>query len=218
MKKVVYIAQSAGGVAEYLYMFLKNFRDDEYEHILIVSEDYKEQLDRFKPYVSNIYIVPMVRNLNLKKDIKGIFKIKKLLKIIKPDIVYLNSSKAGGLGRLALLFDYKTKIIYNSHGWFFCAQISKKKKYFYAIIEKILAYKTDLIINISKSENNIALKYKVTSKKKMHIIENGIDFTKFENSEKYRKETRNKLGIRDSEIVIGVVRKIVRAEESYVIG
>ena len=47
-KKIVHIAQSAGGVAEYLYMFLKNFKDDNYENILIVSEDYKKQIEKFR--------------------------------------------------------------------------------------------------------------------------------------------------------------------------
>ena len=39
-KKIVHIAQSAGGVAEYLYMLLKNSNNNNYENILIVSKDY----------------------------------------------------------------------------------------------------------------------------------------------------------------------------------
>lgn len=207
-KKILHIAQSAGGVAEYLYMFLKNWRNENYEHILIVSQDYQKQLDRFKLYTSNIYIVPMTREINPKSDIQAIFKIKKILKQIEPDIVYLHSSKAGAIGRIALAFNFETKILYNAHGWYFNAQISNKKKMLFAIIERILAVKTDKIINISKSEYESALKYKIASKKKMCIIENGIDFTKFENSDKYRKETRIKYHIRDNEIVIGVVGRL----------
>ena len=42
----------------------------------------------------------------------------------------------------------------------------------------------------------------------MCIIENGIDFTKFKDSDKYRYETRKKLNIKDNEIVIGVVGRL----------
>ena len=207
-KKIIHVAQSAGGVAEYLYMFLKNFDSNDYENILIVSEDYKEQLERFRPYVEDIYIVPMIRNINLKSDINAILKLKRIIKKVKPDIAYLHSSKAGAVGRLALLFDFKVKILYNAHGWYFNAQISDKKKKFFAIIEKILAFKTDKIINISQSEYDSALKYKIASYKKMCVIENGIDFSKFKDADKYRLETRKKLNINDDEIVIGVVGRL----------
>ena len=212
-KKIVHIAQSAGGVAEYLYMFLKNWKDKNYENILIVSQDYDEQLDRFKPYVSNIYIVPMVRELEAKNDVKSIFRVRKLLKKMKPDIVYLHSSKAGAIGRIALAFNFRTKVLYNAHGWYFNAQISNKKKKVFAIIEKILAIKTDKIINISKSEYESALKYKIAPEKKLCVIENGIDFTKFKDNDKYREETRKKYNITDNEIVIGVVGRLTEQKD-----
>ena len=212
-KTIVHIAQSAGGVAEYLYMFLKNFKDENYENILIVSEDYQNQLERFKTYTNNIYIVPMVRELEAKKDLKAIIKVRKILKQIKPDIVYLHSSKAGAIGRIALAFNFKIKILYNAHGWYFNAQISDKKKKIFALIEKILAIKTDKIINISKSEYDSALKYKIAPEKKMCIIENGIDFTKFQNNDKYREETRKHYHIGDNEIVIGVVGRLTEQKD-----
>lgn len=207
-KKIVHIAQSAGGVAEYLYMLLKNFKDCNYENVLIVSEDYKGQIERFKPYVNDVYIIPMTREIELKKDVKAIFKVRKVLKQVKPDIVYLHSSKAGAIGRIALVFNFKTKIFYNAHGWYFNAQISQKKKKIFALIEKILAMKTNKIINISKSEYDSALKWKIAPERKMCIIENGIDFNKFENSDKYREETRKAYNIEDKDIVIGVVGRL----------
>lgn len=213
-KTIVHIAQSAGGVAEYLYMFLKNFKDENYENILIVSEDYQNQLERFKTYTNNIYIVPMVREVEAKKDVKAIIKVRKILKQIKPDIVYLHSSKAGAIGRIALAFNFRIKILYNAHGWYFNAQISDKKKKIFALIEKILAIKTDKIINISKSEYDSALKYKIAPEKKMCIIENGIDFTKFQNNDKYREETRKHYLIGDNEIVIGVVGRLTEQKDS----
>lgn len=84
-----------GGVLEYLYMFLKNFNNDNYENILIVSQDYEEKLNDFKTYINDIYVIPMIRDIKLKQDIKSTIEVKKLLKQIKPDILYLHSSKAG---------------------------------------------------------------------------------------------------------------------------
>ena len=120
----------------------------------------------------------------------------------------MHSSKAGAIGRIALVFNFKAKKLYNAHGWYFNAQISDKKKKIFALIEKILAIKTDRIINISKSEYESALKYKIAPKKKMCIIENGIDFTKFKNNDKNREETRKEYNIKENETVIGVVGRL----------
>jgi len=212
-KKIVHIAQSPGGVAEYLYMFLKNFDNENYENYMIVSEDYKEIIDKFDKYAKKIFFVPMQRDINLKSDATAVIQIHKILKVLKPDIVYLHSSKAGAIGRIALLFNFKTKIIYNAHGWYFNAQIGAKKKKIFTIIEKILALKVDQIINISKSEYETAIENKIANSKKMCIIENGIDFSKFEGCEQYREETRTKYNIKKEDIVIGVVGRLTEQKD-----
>lgn len=197
-----------GGVLEYLYMFLKNFKDENYENVLIVSQDYENKLDKFRNIVNDIYVINMTREIKLKQDIKTTLQVRKLLKKLKPDILYLHSSKAGAYGRIALLFNRKTKILYNAHGWYFNADMSQKKKKVIILIEKILALRANKIINISKSEYDSALKYKIAPERKMCVIENGIDFTKFEGCDKYREETRKKYNISDNEIVIGVVGRL----------
>lgn len=207
-KKIIHIAQSAGGVAEYIYMLMKNMNKEQYTNILIVSEDYKEQINRFQNLVEKIYFVPMIREINIKSDFLAVKEVRKILKLEKPDIIYLHSSKAGAIGRIALLFNMKTKIVYNAHGWYFNAQISKLKKKIFAIIERILALKTNKIINISKSEYTSAIQYKIAPKKKMCIIENGIDFSKFEKCDQYRENTRKAYQIKENEILIGVVGRI----------
>lgn len=208
-KKVVHIAQSSvGGVPEYLYTLLNNIDTQKYDNILILSEEYKNQIEKFNKVSSKIYFVPMVREISFKNDVSAIMKVNKIIHNVKPDIVYLHSSKAGAIGRIAMLFNRKIKVIYNAHGWYFNAEISEKKRKVISLIEKILATKTNMIINISKDEYNSAIERKIAKPNKMCIIENGIDFRKFENIDKYRKTTREKYNIKDDEIVIGVVGRI----------
>lgn len=205
--KIVHIAQSDGGVLEYLNMFCENIDSSKYETYLIVSKNYEEQEKRFKNIVKEIHYVPMTREINPSSDIKSILKVKKIISKIKPDIVYLHSSKAGAIGRIAMLFDFKTKILYNAHGWAFNGGFGKKTK-LYIFIEKTLALKTNKIINISKSEYDSAIKNKIAKESKMNIIENGIDFKKFQDCYKHREKTRKKYNIKDSDIAIGVVGRI----------
>ena len=212
-KKILHIAQSAGGVENYLHMLLAHMPKEKYDNILVVSEDYRKNEYKFKDLVSKIQYVPMKRDIDLKSIIISVKQVKKILKETKPDIVYMHSSMAGGVGRIATLFNKKVKKIYNAHGWYFNAQIGNKKRKFYEILERLLAINTDMIVNISQSEYESAMKRKIAKPEKMCIIDNGIDFEKFKSCEKYRIATRKKLGIKDDDIVIGAVGRLAEQKD-----
>lgn len=92
----------------------------------------------------------------------------------KPDIIHIHSTFAGVFVRLPLLLKKnRPKIIYCSHGWSFTMEIANWKKKIYAYIERILAFKTDVIINISKHELKSSLNYNLPAHKST-IIYNGI--------------------------------------------
>lgn len=61
-------------------MFLKNLKDKEYENILIVSEYYKEQINRLKNLSDKIYFVPMIREISIKSDFNSVKEVRKILK------------------------------------------------------------------------------------------------------------------------------------------
>lgn len=191
-KKILHICQaSIGGTVEYLKLFLENIDKKKYENILICPS-YGEMKKILNSRVDKLYIVEMNREINLKNDFKDILELRKIIKKEKPDIIYLHSSKAGALGRIAT-FGLKQKIIYNPHGWAFTIDCSKKKKRIYSIIERLLYPLTDVIINISKDEYDQAIKYKIPTRK-MIIIENGIDINKFKNNRKIKFKDKVVLG------------------------
>lgn len=205
--KVIHIAQSAGGVAEYIKDLLRYLDKEKYENILIVSNDYVNQ-NEINENCKKVFFVDMIREIALKKDILAILKIRKIIKQEKPDILYLHSSKAGALGRIATLFCRKIKIVYNAHGWYFNAEISHSKKKIFKWIERVLAFKTNKIVAISKSEYDSAVINQICNKDKITLIENGIDIKKYSDYFKYREDIRNKYKIKKNDIVIGVVGRI----------
>lgn len=217
-KTIVYIAQPThGGAIEYLYMFLKNIDKSKYNNILILSEDYNGKIERFSSLVDSIYFLPMSREIKIKNVKSSVIKLRKILKKIKPDIIYMHSSMAGAVGRITNIFNFKVKLLYNAHGWYFNAKISKKKQKMYALIEKILAFRTTKIVNISKAEYDSALEYKIAPKKKMCLIENAIDFSKFKDCIKYREQTRNQFNIKENEMLIGVVGRLSEQKDPITI-
>lgn len=183
VKKIVHICQSdIGGTTEYIYLLLKNMDTNKYQNILICPSSGNIQKKISKLNIK-IYIIEMIRNISSFKDFKDILKIRKILKKEKPDVLFLHSSKAGALGRMARIGIKNLKVLYNPHGWAFNMEGSSKKKFFYGAIEKFLSYFTDIIINISEDEYETAIKRNI-SEKKMVIIKNGIEIEKYKENKK----------------------------------
>lgn len=185
MQKILHICQSnIGGTTEYIYLLIKNLDKSKYENILVCpsSGNIKRKISELG---IKIYILEMRREISFIKDFKDILEIRKIIKKENPDILFLHSSKAGALGRIAGIGIRNLKILYNSHGWAFTMECSERKKKIYALIERILSFFTYKIINISEDEYRKAIAYGINSKK-MVIIENGIDIEKYKENSKIK--------------------------------
>ena len=206
-RKVMYITQSNGGVARYLQMLFKYMDRDKYEQILIYPTEYKDEQGKFVDLVDSIEFVDMCREINPIKDFKSIIKINKLIKKHNPDLIYVQSSKGGAIGRIANLIENKP-IIYNAHGWAFNMKVSKLKRWIYVLIERVLASVTDYIIAISDEEKNSAILNKICSEEKIKVILNGIDIDEYDNGSIDELEVKNKYNIPRNSKVFGMVGRI----------
>jgi len=105
-------------------------------------------------------------------DILSVFEMKRLYKQLKPDIVHLNSSKAGVIGSLAKI--PSSKIVYTAHGWVFLEPLGKIRQGLYRFFEKYTARFKDTIIVLSPEEQAIAEQVLRISKEKLEQIPLGI--------------------------------------------
>lgn len=173
--KILHVGEYVqGGVATYIKTLLNHPSYSDIEDYLICSEFSSEHnwpIDK-----NRITFYSYERKLsNLFSAIKYIFfEIKR----IRPDVVYCHSTWAGLFVRLPLLFTKKkNKIIYNAHGWSFLRDTAKWKRNIYALVERILAFRTDKIINVSNYEYEAALKVGI-NKSKLSLIYSGISSEK----------------------------------------
>lgn len=204
--KIVHIAQANGGVEVYLKMFFKYINKDIYDNYLILSEQYKKSKIYFEKLGVKVFIVDMKREISIGKDFESMIKIYKVLKDIKPDIVYTHSSKAGGLGRIPAKL-VGARNIYNPHGWAFDMNVSNKKKIMFKYVEKILGYITNEIIAISQYEKNIAIRENIIRENKISVIENAIDLDNF-NKNYDSKKLLDELKWDEGCIIIGMIARL----------
>ncbi len=191
-KRVLFaITQSEyGGAQRFLNNLINRFDRTKFESFLIVGASSGEEFlnKSAKGAVTEIFrIESLKREVNLFSDLKAYGKFKKTVETLKPDVVFLVSSKAGFIGSLAvksinkkLGADKKIKVIYRIGGWSFNDPLPWWKKKLFIILEKISAGWKDIIIVNNQHDLDQAKNYKIRPKKEIHIIPNGLDVYKMD--------------------------------------
>ena len=124
---------SIGGAQMYvirLANFLKNTHNVVVAYGLCDNDKIKPYLDELK--ITSLKIDGLKNSLNPIQILKGYLSLKKIIIEINPDIVSLNSSMIGILGRLSCRV-LKKKWVLTVHGWSFTNGIVWDKKYIYQI-------------------------------------------------------------------------------------
>ena len=201
--RILHVVQAAGGVDRYIRMLLKYLDKEEFENIMVCSQDFHK--GDYEGLADCFEQIEMNRAIGM-SDLKSIREVRKQIKKYNPDIIYAHSSKAGAIARVADI-GLKNRCVYNPHGWAFNMRCSEKKKKMYAVIEKMAAPFCDKIICISDAEKQSALNKKVCKEEKLQVMFNGVDIEAYENGT-HGKVKRADLNIPEDAFVVGMVGRI----------
>lgn len=173
-----------GGAQRFLSTLISNLDPQKYE-IMVAAGDNStgDFLKSFSPPIHTQLIRNLKRNPNFFTDIKAVFEIRKLIKQFKPDVLFLNSSKAGFLGSLASkykIWNTKYKILYRIGGWTFNDPWPKWKKWSWIQLEKKSAKWKDIIIVNNKHDFEQAQNLKIKPRQQLTLIYNGLDVYKMD--------------------------------------
>ena len=216
MKKVLRIINRFNlGGPTYNAAYLTKYLSDEYETLLLGGQHDESEassshiLDKLD--LHPIIIPEMRREINFKNDRIAYQKIKKIINDYKPDIVHTHASKAGAIGRIAAHKAGVKQIYHTFHGHVFHSYFGKTKTKFYKNLERYLAKKTTKIIAISKLQKDELVNiHKICKSDKVEIIPLGFDLNRFkENQEEKRKIFREKWNLKENEIAVGIIGRIV---------
>ncbi len=205
-KKILYVITLAkrGGAQKYVFDLAKNLDKNKYETVVAghgkTTDWLFANLEREK--IKFHQLKHLQRAINPWHDFLAIFEIKKIIKKFQPDIIHLNSSKAGVLGALAGKKS-KAKIIYTVHGFVFNEPLNFIKKTVYLWLEKFSAIYKDNIITVSEFDRQIGIKNKIAPKEKFITIHNGIKTKGFNFLTK--EKAREQLNLPEKNSIIGCV-------------
>ncbi len=207
-----------GGSAETVLLICRGVAENKYEMVLIygLSQDFDKTLLSTTPLLPfTFYLLPsLVREISPVKDIIAFWKIYKIIKKEKPDIVHTHTSKAGFIGRWAAWFLRLTtydlrlmKIIHTPHGHIFYGYYGKLKSLFFLLLERVTAKITNQLVALTEGEKNESLAFGVGRPKQWTVIHSGVEMTA-NRGQGAGDRLRTSLDIPEDAIVIGTVSRL----------
>ncbi|MBF0451329.1 MAG: glycosyltransferase family 4 protein [Candidatus Magnetomorum sp.] len=157
----------------------------------------------------SLFLEPdLVREIHPLKDLKALFRLIRLIKKQKYDIVHTHSSKAGIIGRWAAWLADVPVIVHTVHGWGHHDQQSPLIRQFYILLEKITLKITDQLIAVSGKNIHKGLADGIGKGTDYSVIRSGIELDRFGHPTIDKETMRKQLMIPSDATVIGTVIRL----------
>lgn len=216
---------NVGGPAKHVSWLTAGLQDQGWKSLLVAGSvpAGEEDMGYFAEGlgVRPLLLKEMSREISL-KDALTIWKLYRLFKREKPDIVSTHTAKAGTVARSAgLLYRWLTPatligrprrcyFVHTYHGHIFHGYYGRTKSRVFLLIEKLLARLiTDRIIVISNQQRHeIHDVFGVGRADQFVVIPLGLDLSVFAEPEKRREILRAELGVQPDENLVGIVGRL----------
>jgi len=211
---------NVGGPARHVVWLSEGLKADGYETLLVSGvvppgEDdmsYVAAASGVQPFT----LTQMSREISA-KDILTVWKLFRLMRRERPEIVHTHTAKAGTVGRLAgIMYRHlspgarRCRFVHTYHGHVFHSYYGKFKTRLFLAIERFLArFGTDRIIVISNQQRReINEVFRVGRREQFAVIPLGIDLSVYASWRERRPRVRAELKLSDDEVLIGIVGRV----------
>ncbi|GAB3005772.1 glycosyltransferase family 4 protein [Niabella terrae] len=187
----------------------------DFETLLVVGEQESHEKDASpmadQMGINKVIIPEMGRAIHPLKDYSTYWKLKKVIKDFKPDIIHTHGAKPGAVGRFAAATSNVPVIVHTYHGHVFHSYFNKTKTRIYLNIERALGARTDALIAISPGQQkDLTNLFRIAKPGRFRMIPLGFDLAAFTSDQiAKRMKFRREFGIKDDEIAIGIVGRLV---------
>ncbi len=172
-KKILYLITKSnyGGAQRYVFDLATNLNPEEFEVVVALGGTGRLVDELKNKKIRTITPKNLERDISIFKEFKLVVELWKIIKSEKPDILHINSSKAGGLGAFIGRILGVPKIIFTAHGWAF----NEDRPWWQRIIIKklhwitvVLSHTTIAVSEMTKRQMNWPF-----VQNKMVVIHNG---------------------------------------------
>lgn len=146
-KKILYLITKSnwGGAQRYVYDLATHLNREQFEPVVALGGTgvLKEQLEHAG--IRTIVIDSLERDISLRKEWAFATELWRILRTERPEILHVNSSKAGGVGTLLGRFARVPRIVFTAHGWAF----NEDRPWWQRVIIKLMHWLTVLFSHVT---------------------------------------------------------------------
>ena len=176
--KILYVITKSnfGGASRYVYELATLLPKESYDVEVAVGGAgiLKDKLE--EAGIPTHSIANFQRDISLSKEIASVLELWHIVRSVNPDIIHLNSSKAGGIGAVVARLAGVKKIIFTAHGWPFFEKRNlfwKGCAWFFSWLTTLLTHTTILV-----SQHDLTHGYMPFVKKRLTLIRTAVpEFT-----------------------------------------
>lgn len=150
-----------------------------------------------------IEIPELKRDITPLYDLIALYRLYKLIRQERFDIIHCHSSKAGLLGRLAGWLAGVPRIFFTVHGWGLYSSRNPLLRTFYASTERLAGFISTRVICVSKNDISTGIRNNLVNQRKLTLIYNGLPEQPGQPG-----LLRQKLGLSDTDMLVGMVARL----------
>ena len=165
-----------GGTGRHVEEAIAALDSEEFElHVVCSTGRSPRFLDAIRLTGHRVTVLPMVRRPDAVLDPFCIFRLRRLLHEWPCDVLYLHSSKAGFLGRIAAL-RWRGKVVYAPHAPYFLRRdgLASWPRLFRGA-ERLFASRVDVLHAVSRAEAAIMVENRIYDENRIFVLENAIN-------------------------------------------
>ncbi len=161
--------------------------------------------------------VPMSRSYTPLADLRALFQMWRVLRHEQFDVVHTHTPKAGLIGQYAALLARVPLRVHTIHGLYFPGHMNARARFLFVMLERFTMMFSHYNFSQNPEDMDVIAAEKIARPEQVELIGNGIDLSLFAPSRQppeKRRATRASLGLSESDLVVGVVARLVR-EKGY---
>ncbi|MBN2304479.1 MAG: glycosyltransferase family 4 protein [Anaerolineae bacterium] len=160
--------------------------------------------------IKPVYVAELGRELSPLRDLVTLFKLWRLMRKLRPDVVHTHTAKAGFVGRIAAWLARVPVRVHTFHGHVFQGYFSPTKTRLFLWLERFNARLSDRLITISPAlAEELASTYRIAPIKKFAVVPLGLELAPFAAAPRHEGTFRARFDIPPDVPLIGIVGRLV---------
>lgn len=203
-----------GGPAIHVTLLTQKLGTPDYESLLVSGTIEAEEGDMSyyarQHGVEPLFLTELGRSINPVRDLMTTWKLYRLMRQFKPDVVHTHTAKAGFAGRWAAWLARVPVIVHTFHGHVFEGYFSPTKTRLFILLEQMTARISDTIITLTQGlRRDLTEKYRIARKERFTVLPLGLDLETFARAPRKNGDFRRQWSIPETVPLVGITGRFV---------